>query len=89
MSQRTLRLLPFEFCSASKPPGPRLLLRDFFSLGPDLPTPEAPGIVIPSAVEFSLSAAAAALGTWAIERRERTLVGSREAIATGYDAAKT
>jgi len=53
MSRRTLRLFPDVSFSASNPPGPMLLLRDFllgFSIGSDLfPAAKAPR----SAVAFS------------------------------------
>jgi len=90
--ERTLRLLPLETCKASRPPGPKLLLRDFLSLVIVLPVAEAPLIASKSAVAFSLSRVALLFGTKAMERRERgrTLAGgSRDAISCSYLNQKT
>lgn len=51
----TLRRLPFEFCRASRPPGPKLLLRDFLSLVIDLLLAPYGGAAPISVVAFSLS----------------------------------
>lgn len=49
----TFRRLPLECCRASSPPGPRLLLRDFFSF--ELALAFVPDDVAMSVVAFSLS----------------------------------
>lgn len=86
----TLRRLPLEFCRASRPPGPKLLLRDFLSLPAGFAL-FAKGCVAPiSAVAFSLSRLDVILdrGTWAMERRERTRAAEscrEDIVATGLD----
>lgn len=88
--KRTLRRLPLEFCRASSPPGPKLLLRDFLSLPAGFAL-FAKGCVAPmSAVAFSLSRLDVILdrGTWAMERRERTRAAEscrEDIMATGLD----
>lgn len=68
-----MRRLPLVFWSASRPPGPRLLLRDFLSVAIGFARCSFGCIALISAVAFSLSTAAVIFerGTWAIERRER------------------
>lgn len=68
-----LRRLPLEFCSASRPPGPKLLLRDFLSFPAVFAVLPGGWIAPMSVVEFSLSMVDVSLdrGTWAIERRDR------------------
>lgn len=60
-SHVTLRRLPFESWRASRPPGPKLLLRDFFSFAADLAESSRVFGAPMSRVAFSLSPAVAVL----------------------------
>jgi hypothetical protein len=80
--ETTLRRLPLVFCRASRPPGPRLLLRDFLSFVVGFARGSVGSIASISAVAFSLSTPAVIFGrgTWAIERRERGPRGPAESL---------
>lgn len=79
--ETTLRRLPLVFCRASRPPGPKLLLRDFLSFVVCFARGSF-GSIGSMSVAFSLSTPAVIFGrgTWAIERRERGPRGPAESL---------